>query len=286
MNKTEPTKDKSINFTDDLIKLAFLEDQPNGDLTTELIYNNQAAKVGRVKVYAREDLVLSGVHAFTKSMHFKDPSLKLDWSFKDGQVVLAEQIAVVIHGNQIPILAAERVALNFLGRLSGIATMTRSYVKQLEGSSIRLLDTRKTTPGFRHLEKQAVLHGGGVNHRMGLSDAVLIKDNHIALAGGIKNALNNTCKNYDGPIEIEVDTLEQIKECLPFRVSRVLLDNMDNNTLKQALQIIPKDWEIEVSGGITFDRLALLKDLKINYISVGAITHSAPNVDFSMEFEL
>jgi len=280
------TTTKSIDFTDELVKLAFLEDQPNGDLTTDVIHGSNGPKVGRVKVMAKEDLVLSGQIPFTKAMHFKDPSIKLDWSFKDGQVVLAQQIAVVIQGNQIPILAAERVALNFLGRLSGIATMTRTYVKQLEGSSVQLLDTRKTTPGYRHLEKRAVLHGGGVNHRMNLSDAVLIKDNHIALAGGVQNALKNAVNHYDGPIEIEVDNLDQLKQCLPFRVSRVLLDNMDNNTIKQAIDIIPKDWEVEVSGGITLERLALLKELKINFISVGAITHSAPTVDFSMEFDL
>ena len=276
-----------MDQTDQLIALAFKEDLPNGDLTTELVSQSEKlkTKIGRIKVIAKEDLVLSGTEAFEKALHFKEPKCKIDWSFKDGDVLLAGQIACVIKGDQISLLSAERVALNFLGRLSGIATITRSFVSQLEGSEIKLLDTRKTTPGYRLLEKKAVTHGGGTNHRMNLSDAVLIKDNHIAMAGGVTAALKNVFETFDGAVEIEVDTLEQLEEALKFNVTRILLDNMTDEMLMEASKRIPGNIEIEVSGGINLQRLKSLKGRDINFISVGEITHSAPNVDFSMEFD-
>lgn len=277
----------NLDFTAELVALAFKEDLPQGDLTTELLTSELLGsnQLGRIKIIAKEDLVLSGIRPFGLAIHSKAPDAKINWSFADGDVILAGQIACVLHADQKQILSCERVALNFLGHLSGVATLTRSFVNQLTDTDIKLLDTRKTTPGYRFLEKRAVLHGGGTNHRMNLSEAVLIKDNHIALAGGVGAAITQIQRKHDGPIEVEVERIDQLKECLHYSVQRILLDNMDNAAIQSACEIIPPGIQIEVSGGITFERLAQLKKLPIHFISVGEITHSAPTVDFSMEFD-
>ncbi len=196
--------------TIDLIKLALREDMPNGDVTTESLAVKP--RHGECILRAKSDLVLSGSSAFEQTIQFLEPNASLKWLFTDGDVVFKGQTICAIEGDLIQILKAERVALNFLGRLSGIATLTRSYVKQVESTKTRILDTRKTTPLFRELEKKAVVHGGGLNHRFNLSDAILIKDNHISLMGGITKAVQRTRENSELKIEVEASTLEQVKE--------------------------------------------------------------------------
>lgn len=175
--------------------------------------------------------------------------------------------------------------MNFLGQLSGIATTTKTFVDQVKHTNTKILDTRKTTPVFRELEKRAVLHGGGVNHRFNLSDAVMIKDNHIALMGGITKAVQQVRKHTTKAVECEASTLDEVKECIENKVERILLDNMDNELLKQALAIIPKSIQTEASGNMSVGRVRSVAELGVDFISVGALTHSAPCADVSLKFE-
>jgi nicotinate-nucleotide pyrophosphorylase (carboxylating) len=177
------------------------------------------------------------------------------------------------------------VALNFLGHLSGIATLTAKFVKEAAGTATKILDTRKTTPGFRELEKRAVVHGGGVNHRMNLSTAVLIKDNHITVMGGITAAVSRVREHTKLPVEVEVKNLDEIKEAVSLNVQRILLDNMNNELLKQATDLIPKEIETEASGNMNLQRIKSVAETGVSYISVGALTHSAPVADVSLLFD-
>jgi nicotinate-nucleotide pyrophosphorylase (carboxylating) len=214
-----------------------------------------------------------------------EPGAKLKWHFEEGQQVLNKQIICTLQGDLVQILKAERVALNFLMHLSGIATYTSAFVQRVESSSTRILDTRKTLPGYRDLEKRAVLHGGGSNHRMNLSSAVLIKDNHIAVMGGITQAVMRIRDHIDGqPIEVEARTLDDVRECVSLQVQRILLDNMNNDLLAQAVALIPPEIETEASGNMNLERVASVAATGVKYISVGALTHSAPSADISLMF--
>ncbi len=267
----------------ELIRAAIKEDMPQGDVTTESLA--LAPRPGRARLKAKEDIYLSGAMAFEQSIQSIEPSCRIKWHFEEGDKILRNQIICTLEGDLVQILKAERVALNFLGHLSGIATLTARFVNQVQGTSTKILDTRKTTPAFRDLEKKAVIHGGGVNHRMNLSSAILIKDNHIAVMGGIKPAVERTRAHTELPIEIETSTLDQVHEAVSLKVQRILLDNMNNDLLRQALAVIPDEIETEASGNMNLERVRSVADLGVDYISVGALTHSAPCADISLVFQ-
>lgn len=263
-----------------IIGAALAEDMPSGDLTTDSLDINQ--KFVRAKIIAKEDLVLCGVDLVTEAFRQTAGNIDLKWHFQDGDLVLNKQVIVTLAGPIAGILKGERVALNFLGRLSGIASLTRCFVKEMNGTECKILDTRKTTPTLRHLEKYAVKVGGGQNHRMNLSDAVLIKENHIAAVGGVSESIRRVRSRTKLPIEIEVTDLTELQAALAENVERVLLDNMSNQQITEALAYIPDHVFVEASGGMTLDRVRSVAELGVDFISVGALTHSAPNADVSL----
>lgn len=267
----------------DLIRAAIKEDMPHGDVTTEALALKP--RLGRARLKAKEDLVLSGAMAFEQTMLNLEPNGKVKWHFEEGETILKNQIICTIEGDLIQILKAERVALNFLGHLSGIATFTSHFVKALKGTSTHVLDTRKTTPGYRDLEKKAVLHGGGMNHRLNLSTAILIKDNHISVMGGLTKAVERVRQHSALLIEVEARTLEEVKEAVAVKAHRILLDNMNNEMLKQARALIPTSIQTEASGNMTLDRVRGVAEVGIDFVSVGALTHSAPCADISLVFD-
>lgn len=267
----------------ELIRAAINEDMPNGDVTTESLALKP--RDGRARLKAKEDLVLSGAAAFEQSMQMLEPSVRIKWHFEEGDTILKNQNICTIEGDLIQILKAERVALNFLGHLSGIATLTNRFAKEVAGTKTKILDTRKTTPGYRDLEKKAVVHGGGFNHRMNLSDAILIKDNHITVMGGIAKAVERTRQHSPLPIEVEARTLDEVKEAVAVKAHRILLDNMDNDMLKKALELIPEGIATEASGNMNLARVGSVAATGVDFISVGALTHSAPVADVSLIFQ-
>lgn len=267
----------------ELIKIALNEDIPNGDLTTESL--GLTPRTGRARLIAKQDMVLSGSPAFEQAIEYLEPTAKMKWHFEEGDQILNRQIICTLYGDLVQILKGERVALNFLMHLSGIATLTRRFVERTQGSKTKILDTRKTTPALRDLEKKAVLHGGGVNHRFSLSGAILVKDNHIALMGGIRPAVERIRENTETPIEVEAKTLDEVRECVELRVNRILLDNMNDELLAQAVKLIPPMIQTEASGNMTLERIAVVSRLGVDFISVGALTHSAPSADISLMFE-
>jgi len=266
----------------ELIRAALKEDMPSGDLTTESLA--LSPRMGRAKLIAKQDMVLSGTGAFEQTVLALEPTAKLKWHFEEGDRILNKQIICTLQGDLIQILKAERVALNFLMHLSGISTLTAEFCKKVSPYGTKILDTRKTLPGYRDLEKRAVFHGGGMNHRMNLSSAILIKDNHISVMGGITAAVVRIRDHAETPIEVEARTLAEIKECVGLQVNRILLDNMKNEMLAEALKLIPAEIETEASGNMTLDRVADVAALGVHFISVGALTHSAPSADISLMF--
>ncbi len=267
----------------ELIKAALKEDMPTGDITTESLAVKP--RLAEAVLKAKEDLVLSGATAFEQTILFMEPSARIKWHFNEGDFVFKGQNLCSIEGDLIQILKGERVALNFLGPLSGIASLTRQFVKAVQGTKTQILDTRKTTPLFRELEKRAVTHGGGINHRFNLSHAVLIKDNHISLMNGINAAVTRLRQHCDLPIEVEAATLEHVNECVQLQVNRILLDNMNNEMLAEALKLIPDEIKTEASGNMNLARVPSVAALGVDYISVGALTHSAPCADVSLLFD-
>jgi nicotinate-nucleotide pyrophosphorylase (carboxylating) len=267
----------------ELIKAALKEDMPKGDITTESLA--LLPRPGRARLIAKEDLVLSGTGPFEQAMNALDQQARVQWHFEEGQLALKKQILCTIHGDLIQILKAERIALNFLGHLSGIATLTRCFVQKIAHTKTQILDTRKTLPGYRELEKRAVVHGGGHNHRFNLSEAILVKDNHIAIMGGIQNAVERIRQHTDKVIEVEARTIQEVKDAVSVNVQRILLDNMNNEILKEALALIPSTIETEASGNMNLERVAAVAELGVGFISVGALTHSAPSADVSLMFD-
>lgn len=266
-----------------LIDIGLSEDLPLGDATTTALGVKE--KFGYGRLIAKQDLTLSGCTIFETVFKQLDPTAQLKWHFNDGHSVFKSQNICTFSGNLISLLTAERISLNFLMHLSGIATLTSQFVKKVQKYNTKILDTRKTTPGYRHLEKKAVRDGGGFNHRMSLSDAILIKDNHIALMGGISNAVNQTRMNSSLSIEVEASNLEQVQLCVDLQVQRILLDNMNNELLEKALALIPENIETEASGNMSLDRVESVAALGVDFISVGALTHSAPAADLSLLFD-
>ena len=265
------------------VRRALAEDLgEESDLTTEAIV--PATSRGRAILVARQDAVLAGAEAFEAAFGEYDHHVNVAWSAKDGDRVREGDAVAVVEGPLRAILTAERTALNFLQRLSGVATPTRRFVDAAGGIEIR--DTRKTTPGLRLLEKSAVRAGGGVNHRMGLHDAYLIKDNHVAAAGGIGAAVARAREARPGLwIEVECETIEQVREAAGAGADEILLDNMDLPALSEAVRIAKGCARTEASGGVTLENVAAIAATGVDSISVGALTHSAPAVDFSLELE-
>ncbi len=272
-----------INKADKLIDLALAEDIGPGDITTDNLVDAQAPGCG--EIIAKQDLVIAGLDIAKRVFQRLDDGIVFEASVQDGDFVTSSSRVVTISGRLAALLSAERTALNFLQRLSGIATQVREYVSQLEGQPVKLLDTRKTTPGWRELEKYAVRIGGGTNHRMGLYDAVLIKDNHIAAAGGIAEAVARIKGKVPAAITIEVETttLEEVRQALDAGAHIIMLDNMDLNQIRAAVDVVKGRAQLEVSGGVTRDQLTALAATGIDLISSGALTHSACAVDLSMK---
>lgn len=270
------------NLTE-IITQAFAEDLPRGDLTTDNL--GLTHRPGNARVVAKEDLVLAGVEVFDACVRYMDPDAEIKWQFKERDLLLNKQIAALIRGNLVQLLKAERVALNFLGRMSGIATLTRCYVQETRGTKCKILDTRKTTPLLRAFEKHAVRCGGGENHRLNLSSAILIKENHIRAAGGMREAIHRIRANVGQQIEVECSTMEEVEIAVAERVDRILLDNMSTDEIRQARAIIPAVIQVEASGNMSVERIREVAALDVDFISVGALTHSAPTADFSMLFD-
>lgn len=269
-------------ITRQLIEMALQEDIGPGDITTDNLIAPHLK--GRGVFIAKESLVLAGLDVAKQVFQKLDPQLQFKPLFKDGDAVSDAAVIVEIEGKLGALLKGERTALNFLQRLSGIATCVRSYVDDIAGKPIRLVDTRKTTPGWRVLEKYAVRMGGAHNHRMGLYDGVLIKDNHIAAYGGLGDAIAHIRAHMSHliKIEVEVSDLEQVKAAVDAGADIIMLDNMSIDQIKAAVQQIRGKAVVEVSGGVTKHSLTVLADTGVDIISVGALTHSARCVDISM----
>ena len=272
---------------DKLIELAFAEDIGDGDHTTLCCIPEDA--MGKSHLLIKEDGILAGVEMAKKVFAKFDPTMQVEVLINDGAHVKVGDIAMVVTGKVRSLLRTERLMLNIMQRMSGIATMTNKYVELLKGTKTRVLDTRKTTPGLRMLEKQAVKIGGGTNHRIGLFDMILLKDNHIDFAGGIANAIDR-CHNYlkeknlDLKIEIEVRNFDELQQVLDKGgVNRIMLDNFSVADTKKAVDIIAGRYETESSGGITFDTIRGYAEQGVDFISVGALTHSVKGLDMSFK---
>lgn len=273
-------------FGSDLIGLALQEDIGSGDVTTELFAGPEVSVLGHIA--ARTPCIFAGGAVALEVFRRVDPRLQVVHRVPDGSALSPGEAALSIHGPASSLLTAERVALNFLQRLSGVATLTNRYVRAVQGTGATILDTRKTTPGFRMMEKAAVVAGGGKNHRMGLHDMVLIKDNHLAASGGIPGLQPAilAAKARGLKVEIEVDSLDQLCEVLKLNgVDLVLLDNMPCGILRQAVAMRKAGLLFEASGGVNLETVAEIASTGVDLISVGALTHSAVCVDLGMDFE-
>lgn len=275
------------NLIEDLIKLAFAEDIGDGDHTT--LSSIPATAMGKSQLIIKEDGVLAGVEIAKRIFHAFDPDLQIEVFITDGTEVKYGEIAFTVEGKVQSLLQTERLVLNVMQRMSGIATTTRKYVKELEGTKTRVLDTRKTTPGMRMLEKEAVKTGGGVNHRIGLFDMILLKDNHVDFAGGIEKAITRAQeylreKGKNLKIEIEVRNFEELQQAMNVGgIDRIMLDNFNVENTRKAVEMVGGRYELESSGGITFATLRQYAETGVDYISVGALTHSVKSLDMSLK---
>ncbi len=266
-----------------LIDLAPDADVGPGDLTTDAVVPESHGS--RAAIVARESLVLSGLDVAACVFHRIDPDLSFERRREDGETVSRGEVVATLSGSTRAILTGERTALNFLQRLSGIATHTRAFVQRLEGSGVRLLDTRKTTPGWRYLEKRAVRHGGGLNHRFALFDGILIKDNHLAAVGSLAEAISQARRraSHLSKVEVEIERIEDIEPALEAGADVLLLDNMDEATLAKAVALVAGRVPTEASGGVTLERLEAIARTGVSFVSCGAITHGARAVDLALE---
>ncbi|MBI5587396.1 MAG: carboxylating nicotinate-nucleotide diphosphorylase [Deltaproteobacteria bacterium] len=271
------------DYAELLVKAALAEDIGSGDITTGAIVSKTAK--GEAEIIAREDMVVAGLFIAEKTFKLLDRRSVFHPNFKDGHAVKKGSVMATVSGRLSALLTGERVALNFLQRLSGISSMTREFIRRIDNPEVKLLDTRKTTPCLRVLEKYAVKAGGGYNHRFGLFDAVLIKDNHIAAAGGVKPAVGRVLKRYRDsvPIEVEVTNFKEVREAVEAGADIIMLDNMDAAKIRKSLKMIKNMALVEVSGGVTLANVRDIAATGVDFISVGALTHSAPSVDISME---
>tara|TARA_B110000259_G_scaffold49330_1_gene57745 strand:- start:21406 stop:22263 length:858 start_codon:yes stop_codon:yes gene_type:complete len=282
---------KDIHYWSEIIiDLAIEEDLSNqSDVTSDNILLEDVNV--KFSIRARQDMILCGslfvATIFNKiATRYEKNNITFEENFSDGAAVKTGEVIIHGVGNARLIFASERIILNLLQHLSAISTKTNKFIKKIGDSKTKILDTRKTIPGFRHLHKYAIRIGGGYNHRFSLFDAILIKDNHIAAAGGVKNALNNICsKNINIPIEIECDNLQQVRDAVQYDVDIIMLDNMNIEQMRKAKDIIANKVKIEVSGGVNLDAIDKILDLEIDYISVGELTNSIDAVDIGLDID-
>ena len=272
----------SLNV-DPLLRSALQEDITSEDVSTNSVMPDK--RQGHADLICKQDGVICGLQVFARVFELLDPETTVVFRVSEGDDVKSGQLLAEVTGDIRVILSGERTALNYLQRMSGVATYTRKTAKLLEGSGIRLLDTRKTTPNNRIFEKYAVRIGGGFNHRYNLTDGVMLKDNHIGAAGGVKEAIQ-AAREYAPfvrKIEVETENIDMVREAVEAGADIIMLDNMDHDQMQEAIQLIDGRAEIEISGNVTAERIPLIRDLAVDYISSGALTHSAPILDVSLK---
>jgi len=270
-------------ITQNIVKNAMSEDlRPSGDITTQLIKNNKKIKA---KIISNENCIVGGLSFVKETFKYSDKKIIFKAKIKDGKKIKKGKVIATIYGKPKAILKSERVALNFLSLVSGVATTTRKFVDKVKGKNSKICCTRKTAPNLRSVQKYGVKLGGGLNHRFNLSDEILIKDNHIAIDKNIRKLVKKAIKNRKGKkITVEVDNLKQLKKIMGLKFNRILFDNMNPKNLKKAVKLSRKLYETEASGGITLKNVRKIASTGVKRISVGKITHSAPAVDFKLEF--
>ncbi len=268
---------------DDILRAALREDITSEDVSTNAVVKGPS--LGSAQLIAKQDGILAGLKVFERVFWLLDPSAKFETEYQDGQAIKSGTVVGTVSGDMRALLSGERTALNYLQRMSGIATMTRRYADILQGSKTKLLDTRKTTPNMRIFEKYAVKVGGGINHRYNLSDGILLKDNHIGAAGGIAQAVARAraYAPFIRKIEVETETLEMVQQALEAGADIIMLDNMDDQTMAEAVQMIGSRAETECSGNVTEERLKKIADIGVDYVSCGALTHSVGILDLSLK---
>ncbi len=294
MKKTRNDKEMNVKYEEqiiDIVKRALVEDIGYGDITTISVIGDEYIE-GSAEFLIKGDGIIAGLDVVWIVFKTIDPNLNFVPYFNDGDEVRSGNIAGVVSGDVRSILSAERTALNFLQRMSGIATLTNKFVRAVEGTKAKITDTRKTAPGLRLIDKIAVEIGGGVNHRFGLYDMILIKDNHIAVAGGIEKAIERCLKyvkekNVNVKIEVEAQNLDDVRKVLKIGgVDRILLDNFGIDELKKAVDLISGKFEVEASGGITLENVRQVAETGVDYISIGMLTHSPKALDISLEIKI
>jgi nicotinate-nucleotide pyrophosphorylase (carboxylating) len=265
-----------------LVKQAMSEDlKPSGDITTALIKNNKKIKA---KIISNQNCVIGGLSFAKEAFKYSDKKVVFKSNSKDGKKINKGKVVAIVYGKAKGILRSERVALNFLSLISGVATITKKFIDKVKGKSCKICCTRKTAPNLRSLQKYGVKLGGGLNHRFNLSDEILIKDNHIAIDGNIRELVKRAIKNKKGKkITVEIDNLNQLKKIMGLKFSRVLFDNMSLKNLRKGIKLSNKLYETEASGGITIKNVRKIASTGVKRISVGQITHSAPAVNFKLE---
>ncbi len=270
--------------TDALIETALKEDMPQGDITSDNII--PADSESEAIILAKEEGVLAGIDVAERVFHKIDPSIVFKKNLNDGQKFRKSQTLATIQGSSISLLKGERIALNFLQRMSGIATTTQKFVLMLQGTETKILDTRKTTPGLRSLEKYAVRMGGGVNHRFNLSEMVLIKDNHLRIVGSISQAVKSAKESIKPGVRVEVEatSIEEVQEAVQSGADMIMLDNMPKEAMKEVVKRVKGKVPLEVSGKVSLRRVKEIASLGVDFISVGSLTHSYKSVDISIEF--
>ncbi len=265
-----------------LVKQAMSEDlRPFGDVTTKLIKND---KIIKAKIISNENCVVAGLSLVKATFKYSDKKINFKTKTKDGAKIKKGKVIAVIHGRAKGILKSERVALNFLSLVSGVATFTRKFVDKVKGNKCKICCTRKTIPNLRSIQKYGVKIGGGVNHRFNLSSEILIKDNHVAVEKNIRALVKRAIKNKKGKkITVEIDSLSQLRKIMGLKFNRVLFDNMNLKQLKKGVEIVKKIYETEASGGVNLKNIRKIAQTGVSRISVGQITHSAPNINFNLE---
>ena len=255
--------------------------RPSGDITTQLIKNNNKIKA---KIISNENCIIGGLNFAKEAFKYSDKKIIFKTNTKDGKKINKGKVVAIINGKAKGILKSERVALNFISLISGVATMTRKFVDKIKGKKCKICCTRKTAPNLRSVQKYGVKLGGGINHRFNLSDEILIKDNHIAIDGNIRKLVKRAIKNKKGKkITVEVDNLNQLKKIIGLKFNRILFDNMNPKNLRKAVKLSSKHYETEASGGIVLKNVRKIASTGVKRISVGKITHSAPAVDFKLD---
>lgn len=272
------------DVTDMLIETALKEDMPKGDITSESVI--PAESESKAIILAKEEGVLAGIDVAERVFSKIDPSVVFKKNLNDGQKFRKGQTLATIQGSSISLLKGERIALNFLQRMSGIATATQKFVRMLQGTETKILDTRKTTPGLRSLEKYAVRMGGGVNHRFNLSEMVLIKDNHLRIVGSISQAVKSAKERIKPGVRVEVEatSIEEVQEAVQSGADMIMLDNMTKEAMKEVVKRVKGKVPLEVSGKVSLRRIKEIASLGVDFISVGSLTHSYKSVDISIEF--